>query len=134
MNEWVIKIKLFGTSTKEINVTRLLIKKYIKLVFQRSGGIILHNIWQTTYYIEINQDSRIQVQVPNNLLLVLVAQKQIGAKPRRKFSVTWYRNNRSTSSNSLIFQRITLKAWSILQVKLQSSVLYCIVKCRIITW
>ena len=39
MNEWVIKIKLFGTSTKEINVTRLLIKKYIKLVFQRSGGI-----------------------------------------------------------------------------------------------
>ena len=35
MNEWVIRIKLFGTSAKEINVTRVLIKKYIKLVFQR---------------------------------------------------------------------------------------------------
>ena len=29
MNEWVIKIKLFGTSTKEINVTRLLIKNIL---------------------------------------------------------------------------------------------------------
>ena len=29
MNEWVIRIKLFGTSAKEINVTRVLIKNIL---------------------------------------------------------------------------------------------------------